>query len=228
MRFSSRKKPSPARRLTAQFLQFLGAVFLTGAILGTVVLLLAGYWLRSEDIPTKADAIVLLGGDYSRPLYGADLYHQGYAPVVLVSRPVKDPMRGELEKLSIDLPSQSEVYAEILRRKGVPEKSVVFFGNGSVSTVEEARVLAGSEKFRNATLMVVTSPFHTRRAEIIFENALPHAEIIMIATPYEEFPRKWWADFRSARNVILETAKIIFYHLGGAFQSRDNATPPAP
>jgi hypothetical protein len=42
-----------------------------------------------------------------------------------------------------------------------------------------------------------------------------------VATPYEDFVEKWWTDQTSAVNVVLETAKLIHYHLGGAFRSTD-------
>jgi uncharacterized SAM-binding protein YcdF (DUF218 family) len=57
-----------------------------------------------------------------------------------------------------------------------------------------------------------------RRAKLIFERALPEAEILALGTPYEDFPRKWWADRGAALQVVLECAKFVHYLIGGRFR----------
>jgi hypothetical protein len=52
---------------------------------------------------------------------------------------------------------------------------------------------------------------------MIFADALPGADIRMIATGYDPFPAAWWKDRDAARNVLLELAKITFYRLGGRY-----------
>lgn len=68
------------------FLQALGLLNIISALLGGVVVCLSGYWIVVDEEPIKSDAIVVLGGGLSRPLYGADLYHQGYAPMIFVGK----------------------------------------------------------------------------------------------------------------------------------------------
>lgn len=202
-------------------LQALGLLTLLGFLGGAAGLYFAAHWLRTDDRPESARAIVVLGGQYSRPFYGADLYNQGLAPLVLVSRPVPDPSAAHLEKIGIRLPEQGEVYREVLVRKGVPEAAIRFFGQDLVSTLEEAEVLARLLGPEPGTLLVVTSPSHTRRAKLIFEKALPRARILVLATPYEEFAPRWWTDFRSATAVTLETAKTLWMLFGSGFRSTD-------
>lgn len=65
-------------------------------------------------------------------------------------------------------------------------------------------------------LLVVTSPYHVRRAAMIFRQAYGGAHVV-VGTPYEPFPREWWRSQDAARNVLLELAKITFYLVGGRF-----------
>ncbi|MBW1742529.1 MAG: YdcF family protein, partial [Deltaproteobacteria bacterium] len=112
-------------------------------------------------------------------------------------------------------------YKEILLKKGVPEEAISFFSQGHVSTVEEAESLRKDLGGKPTKLLVVTSPYHTRRAKAIFGDVLPNADIRVVATPYENFDPQWWTDKNSAIAVVLETVQTIYYHLGGAFRSTD-------
>lgn len=46
--------------------------------------------LRIPDEPIPADIVVVLAGASERAFYVADIYLQGYAPMVFVSRPMKE------------------------------------------------------------------------------------------------------------------------------------------
>ena len=127
-----------------------------------------------------------------------------------------------MRQLGIRLPRQDEQYREILRRKGVPGNAVSVFGDGNLSTVQEAETLREFLGNRSARLLIVTSPYHTRRVKIVFTRLLPQADIRVLASPYEEFPQQWWTDRNSAVNVVIETTKLLYYYLGGAFR----ALPP--
>ena len=205
------------KRIVSYVLQAVGLLSLLALLLGSIGLYFAGHWLVLDEGPAPADLIVLLGGDLSRPLYGADLYHRGYAKRIAVSRPAPQPQTENLRPLGIRLPRQDEQYREILQRKGVPAKAVSVFGEGNLSTVQEAETLAAFLGRQPARLLIVTSPYHTRRVKIVFTRLLPQAGIRVLASPYEEFPQQWWTDRNTAVNVVLETAKLLYYYLGGAF-----------
>lgn len=179
----------------------------------------AGRWLVLDEAPVQADFIVLLGGDLSRPLYGADLYHRGYAKRIAVSRPAPPPQTENLHKLGMRLPRQDEQFREVLRRKRVPESAISVFGDANLSTVQEAetlRELLGDQPVR---LLIVTSPYHTRRVKIVFTRLLPQADIRVLASPYETYPQRWWTDQSAAVGTLLEAAKLLYYYLGGAFRT---------
>ena len=210
------------KRRFALFLQAVGALTLFGLVAGGALVLSAGWWLRMDDAPRKADAIVILAGDLHRAIYAADLYHQGLAPVILLGRPYvgePDPLCG----LGFPCPSQVESMEQVLRAKGVPEGVLKLYGKDHMSTVEEAESLERELGPRPRTLLVVTSPYHCRRAKMILSGILRQHELIMTPTPYERFDAIWWNHQGSAAAVVSEVAKFVFRFLGTPFRAHPAA-----
>jgi uncharacterized SAM-binding protein YcdF (DUF218 family) len=190
-------------------------------VLTTSILLfsvrLAGYWLLNSDNPQEADAIVVLAGNPTRAFYAADLYVKGYAPKIYISKPIRLHHERLLDELGVISPYAEDIYRQVLLKKGVPDSHIQVFGKSSISTVEEAEAIKELFKGSNKRLLVITSPYHTRRTKMIIRDVLGGYDVKVVATPYEPFPKKWWTDQDSARNVILEAFKILFYKLGGTF-----------
>ena len=194
----------------------------TGAIVAVLLFCLAfaAPWLSAQDPPAPADAIIVLAGEPARSLYGADLYRQGLAAEVYITRPVRLRPYKILDDLNIEFPRMEAVYREILIKKGVGADHIHYLGESLLSTVDEARAaraLAVHTSIKK--VIVVTSPYHVRRVRMVFADYAPGLQIAVVATPYEPFPAKWWIDQDVARNVMLELAKILFYALGGRFTS---------
>jgi uncharacterized SAM-binding protein YcdF (DUF218 family) len=207
------------KRFFALFLQGVGALAIAGLLVGGGLVLTAGWWLRMDEAPKKADAIVILAGDLHRAIFAADLYHQGLAPVILLGRPHRgDP--DPLCQLGFDCPTQEESMERVLRAKGVPPGVLKLYGKDHMSTVEEGESLARELGAEPRTLLVVTSPYHCRRARMILSGILGRHELVMTPTPYERFDTKWWAHQGSAGAVVSEVAKFGFYFLGTPFRSR--------
>jgi uncharacterized SAM-binding protein YcdF (DUF218 family) len=196
---------------------FLLVVSFAAAIGAAAGLNYAGEWLSAGDRPQKADAILVLAGSYSRPFQAADLYRQGYARKIYISAPARDDQYRLLDEAGVAFPREEEVVREVLLKKGVPASAIETFGKDSISTAAEARAARALFGTGAPRLLVVTSPYHLRRAKITFSDALPAADIRVIATSYDAFPQAWWKDQSAARNVLLELAKIAFYQLGGRF-----------
>jgi uncharacterized SAM-binding protein YcdF (DUF218 family) len=189
---------------------------------GSVALVSAGYWLIPAQAPLRpADAIVVLAGGFERSLYAADLYNQGLALKVWVSRPARERSAQQLEELGIVLPSEQDIQRQILLRKGVPAGDIEFFGTGSLSTIEEAFALRERVAGAPQGLIIVTSPAHVRRAGITMNDTLTAQDVNLqvVGTPYEHFDPLWWRDQNSARAVILECAKLVHYMFGGRYLS---------
>jgi len=62
------------------------------------------------------------------------------------------------------------------------------------------------------SLIVVTDPFHTRRAGRTFRTLLPDVAIYLNATPNPAHdPRRWWRTREGLGFVMKEMAKLVFY-----------------
>ena len=196
---------------------FVLVAFLT-AIAGAAIGL--GYvadWLSVADRPQKADAILVLAGGFSRPFQAAELYRQGLARKIYVSVPAREDQHRLLDEAGIPFPREEDIVLQVLLKKGVPASAIEHLGKDLISTAAEAQAARELFAKRAPRLLVVTSAYHLRRARMIFSDALPAADIRMIATSHDPFPSLWWKDQKAARNVLLELAKITFHQLGGRF-----------
>lgn len=197
-------------------------------VLAVAFALAVGYhaasWLKKDDPPVKADAIVVLAGSWSRSLHAADLYRAGYAPRVVLSEVGPDEGEQLLASLGIVKKTADELRWSVLVAKGVPEKHIDRLGAPVLSTADEAERIAARFGRSGKRILVVTSPSHIFRARMIIERALRGrgVELVFCATPYEAFPDAWWRSQDAARQVLLEWAKILFYLVGGHFRA------PAP
>lgn len=181
----------------------------------------AATWLLQSNAVKRADAVVVLAGDLRRAQYAADLFRQGYAPLVLVSRPARDAREKVLDRMGVPFPRSENINMEILRLGGVPLDRIEVFGDASVSTFDEAMVLRKRFAGQTPVLLIVTSPYHVRRAAMVFAQVLPFANLTVVATPYEEFPEHWWTSQEAARDLLLELAKLSFFALGGRFTASE-------
>jgi uncharacterized SAM-binding protein YcdF (DUF218 family) len=199
------------------------ALFALGAILAGLAAVAgrdASAWLARPDPLDRADAIVVLGQDPTRAFEAADLYRAGLAPRVLLSRPKREARLLYLESQGIGVPWFEVAARTILRGRGVPEEAIGTFGDKLISTLTEAQAVAAALPGARR-LIVVTSPYHARRARLIFRDLLPGADVRLAENHYETLPRAWWADETSANNVIMEFLKLAFYEAGGQMSPVD-------
>jgi uncharacterized SAM-binding protein YcdF (DUF218 family) len=193
------------------------AIVLASLALATVCFVYAASLLVVETPPKQADVGIVLAGDFSRALYASDLYHQGFVPRVWLSRPERERSLRQLDAIGVSYPRQEDVSRAVLLRKGVSADHIEVFGNGVVSTIEEARAVAEllGQRPDIHSLLLITSRFHVRRAEAIFRmilDAHPHLEIRAVGSPYDGFVvDRWWKDRNSTRQVVLETAKWLLF-----------------
>ena len=171
----------------------------------------AGKLLIVRDDLRPADAILLLAGDLeTRPVEAARLYQRHLAPRVLIAR--------EKDRPSVLLgvrPNGSDLDAEIMRRLGVPASAITIlrFPGGTTSTYDEAR--AFREWAYNAkphTVIVVTHPFHTRRARWLIRGQLKRLGISVLMDPVRHWAyteRNWWQTEDGLVDYFEEFPKIL-------------------
>lgn len=176
-------------------------------------------WLRGNDSPVISQAAIVLSGPPTRALYAADLYKAGYVKEIYITRPIREDFAKMLDDFGIFFPRTEDMSKDILLKNNVAAEHIHIVGNACVSTADEADVANTIFKGAQCTILVVSSPYHVKRAQIIFRDKMKHCQFKVLGSPYEHFPKKWWTDQNSAANVILEPAKILFYKLGGRFKN---------
>ena len=201
------------RRCLAAFVIF---VVLLGAA-GAVMLNFAASWLVRNDPPVKVDVIISLSGDPRRPFDAADLYKAGYAKQIILTAEARWAGFEALDQIGVPCPRMEDVYRDVLLKLGVPASAIHMIGKDVISTAAEAEAIKNALP-PDATVIIVTSPYHTRRTGMIFGDALGSERVHVVASSHEPFPQRWWTEQDAARNVLLESAKIVYYTLGGRFR----------
>jgi uncharacterized SAM-binding protein YcdF (DUF218 family) len=197
-------------------LAFLAASAAIAALAAGAAIFVAD-WLDDPDTPTRAAAILVLGGDPSRAMQAAELYGKGYAPKIYISSPLRDPVLRRLDAIGVTAPKEEDLTRQALAARGVPESAIEVLGRDLLSTSQEAKLAGERLAAVPGNLLIVTSPYHIRRARMIFHDELPGRTVLFVGNRYEPFPRTWWRDQTAARNVVLEIAKTTYYLVGGRF-----------
>jgi uncharacterized SAM-binding protein YcdF (DUF218 family) len=201
--------------------------------LGLVIVLLtsngwvAPWFVRSlewrhirESEPPNAEAIVVLGGatrakvpprpwvevneSGDRPLYGAKLYLDGKAPLVILTG-------GRIAWLGGDAP-ESEDMAKFVEAMGVPESAIVQEPQ-ALNTYQNAVYTHQILEDRNIDrVLLVTSAIHMPRSLMVFRkqgiNAIPAPTDFLIAKPPSDRPTTWQSVLL---NLIPEAGRLEMF-----------------
>jgi uncharacterized SAM-binding protein YcdF (DUF218 family) len=170
-----------------------------------------GEYLVVADPLQKADAVVLLAGDENeRTAAGVQLFQRGYSEwLILTDIHLKHP---EWQGIYITTVKQKAV------EQGVPAGRVLTVPGPVATTYEEAQLIkefSASRGFRS--LLVVTSPYHTRRARWILREVFYGSDISIIIYPALNHPyhaENWWRSAGDRRDTFLEYTKMLGHILG--------------
>ena len=176
---------------------------------GLVAFLALGSWLATEDPLVKSDAIVAISGDTgARTDTAVALWKQGWAPLIIFSGAAGDP----------ESVSSAEIMRREALRQGVPESATLIEPNSTTTdenATEVAKVMAG-RKLSSAIL--VTSPWHQRRASIAFARAFAPSAITLRNYPARDpqwNAQFWWQHEPMRSQTLLELAKLGSVILSG-------------
>jgi uncharacterized SAM-binding protein YcdF (DUF218 family) len=216
-RAPGRGRPVRARRVAIAALVVLALVLLAWAIHAPVLRGLAST-LSIEDPLSEADIIVVVaGGAPFRERAAADLYLQGWAPRILISRATNPPGVEALVALGVrPLDLQAESQAALLRF-GVPASALVALTEPVRITEEEIGVVQREARARNwRRLILVSSPEHTRRVKTIwYRRGNGDMEVIVRGSPYaRRLEDGWWRDRRLSETVLHEYLGLAAIYLG--------------
>ncbi len=186
------------------------------ALAAAVTLPFLGGWLESQGHPEKADYIVPLPGDDGRLIKAAELYKQGFAPRILLSREQR---------------ASGDFYASqlrVLEREGVPGTSVVPFGSAQTAIADTADALRTFAEGRKIKAIVVASGIQSLRTRVIFEDVVPRGRFIVVSAPDASVERPWWSSQELAIRTVLEATQLAQYWIGSHVRSPAEPETPAP
>jgi uncharacterized SAM-binding protein YcdF (DUF218 family) len=170
-----------------------------------------GRALVRDDGPAKADAAVVLAGDYTggRIVKAAELVRAGYVPAVLVSGP--EGFYGVHEC------DPAIAYAA---RRGYPAAWFIPLPNSALSTRDEAAVVLAEARRRSyRSILLVTSNYHTARAARVY-RAAERANgggpaIRVVAAPDRYFSAdSWWRSREGQKTAFFEWSKTLANKIG--------------
>ncbi|MEX0753409.1 MAG: YdcF family protein [Xanthobacteraceae bacterium] len=203
-------------------LQIIGLLTVLALAGGVAAFLFLAPWLQYQDRPERADYIVPLAGDIHRLIKAVELYKEGFAPKILLSNDrIRPPTRARelAAAVGYPVPDAREFRQRALAYYGVPPEATDSFGEGHISTVEEAEALKRHLAGRAGTVILVTSPYQARRAKLIFEHVMPQVRWLIVWPPEGALPERWWTDQDAALSTVWEAAKLLHYWAGGVFRA---------
>jgi uncharacterized SAM-binding protein YcdF (DUF218 family) len=185
------------------------------------VLLALAIWLRFAGVllidaepPAPADAIIVLAGNAIDRLPQAEaLREAGYANLLVVS---DEPVHTHgLETTWLALHRAGVSAPE------VPDSALLVLDDPPPeSTIDEARRDAELLQSRGLhSALLVTDAFHSRRAWLLFRAAFAHRGLTVRSVPASDSLdlAHWWSHPLTARRVIEEWAKFLYYLPQGAY-----------
>lgn len=178
-----------------------------------------GSYLILEETSRPGDVIVVLGcweDTVVRARYAAELYRQGLAPRIFLPGVARVKRWEDLKGRGVLLPDQRQMLQEVLEAFGVPREALETVQQEVACTEDEARVTRKWLEERGyKVVLLVTSRYHSRRADIIFSDLLQgRAEVVSLPSPYDDFrPEGWWQRREDTKRVVFEYEKLLYYKL---------------
>ena len=200
----------PKQSISIKILGILAVIVLIGVLGYPIILSSIARSLIVEDKLEKASAIVVLGGDNNgeRVFEATRLFDAGYAPILIMSG----------GQVAWNL-TQADLMRSQALTLGVPTDAIITEPR-SRSTKENATfTLAWLQEHQKElspdakSVIVVTSPFHTRRAKSYFQAVYSKAGYkVMITAAHNSADRwyNWWQDHDSSQNLLWEFASYLY------------------
>lgn len=166
--------------------------------------LFIGWYLSPQDVLKKADAIVVIsGGDNNERIQkGVDLYEEGWAPILVFSGAAAE---GEV--------SNAKMMKTISISKGVPGDDILI-EEKSTTTEENAEFTSDLLKREGFdSYILVTSPYHQRRAYELFKKQNEAAEITNQSAQDENWRKKGWWENNVGRFLTFGEVAKLFVNL---------------
>jgi uncharacterized SAM-binding protein YcdF (DUF218 family) len=164
-------------------------------------------FLAVEDPLDSADAALVMTGDvgFERTKAAARLVRDGEARLLVLTG--GEPWPGD----------SAASLREAALREGVPGERIRFEDQSTDTRESLVNVAPILREEGVRTLILVTSPFHQRRAFLAARRVLPGIRIVNRPVRTRPWPpvRPWWRDAATRGTVLQEYAKLVYYGLCG-------------
>jgi len=201
------RKPVKHRKLSIALLLIF--ILLIVAVVTRIIWLdaIAEFLIVEDDI-SRADVIVILGGGGpERVEHAVKLYQSDYANWIIAT--------GMENKLPGLVTTWSQLAMKHAVSLGVPE-SVFILEERPTSTYEDALYVKEDMLDRGfKSAIIVSSPYHMRRARMIFRKIFEDREDIFLqfspAKDSDFQTHRWWTREGDLINVVNEYCKLALY-----------------
>ncbi len=165
-----------------------------------------GQWLVVQDALEPAQAIVVLSGRMPvRAREAAEIYRQGFAAQIWITRPASP--EEELRQMGIGFVGEEFYNQRVLIQLGVPTDAIRVLDKPVINTEQE--VLEISDALRQeggSKVIVVTTKPHTRRVKAIWKRLVGNSPRLMVRfASHDGYDgAHWWRHTSDALDVVRE------------------------
>jgi uncharacterized SAM-binding protein YcdF (DUF218 family) len=206
-----RVRPAPSARPLDRGRKLAEALVAAGA-LAALALLAPGFILDTpQPPPTPSDAIVVISGDEQMARFeeGLTLYEHGYGKYLVFSGAAFD-----------NGTSNADVMRDLAVQRGIPATAILEepLAEDTWGNAVYTRQILESHQLTSAIL--VTSPYHARRAKMTFDAAYTGSGIqLEVHSALDSQWRKlsWWKDPETRRLTWTELQKLAYIVLTGQY-----------
>lgn len=192
-----------------RFVMGLAITIFVSVALGVGAFFGVGYYLSPQSPLSKADTIVAISGGEtdSRTAEAVKLYHDGWASNIIFSGAALDP----------NGPSNARAMARSAVAAGVPAVDIQLDEDAANTRQNAADVREIIRRQNYQSIILVTSPYHQRRAYIAFRRELGAQFFIVNHSSIDDQWRRshWWATVYSRSITISEMQKIAYELISG-------------
>ena len=159
-----------------------------------VLCLLARPLLVVDESPKKADVMIVLSGDVGRLEKAADLYKDGYAKYVILSKA-----------------NTKGAYIQDAIKLGIPQDKLIL-EEKATSTYENALYSKSlMEQHGFNTALVISSDYHMRRTQLTFNKVFKKTDFKITYVASKRNNQFWLSDNKNIKYSMREYIKLMFY-----------------
>ena len=165
-----------------------------------------------HDAPQKADILFIPGNGHAEPSeYAAQLYHSGYAPLILPSGRFSvttgefDGQKSGARRYEGRFETEWAFMRAVLLTNGVPDRAILREDEATF-TYQNAiysRRRTDAEKLTVRRAILCCMPVHARRAKMYYQTLYPDSELLLCPTPSAAITRINWTTEPEGIDAVL-------------------------